>query len=582
MAQGLHLLRAAPFLVASILALTLPSPAAADHPGEIKFDPASAFGSPENPVDVAPAPTYRATEPPLLPTPSIPCGKGSRPETDIQGRVPLADHTSGRAAEGYTCNTKQLGSYEVPENPIGTIGGFKVERYVDDSGNECAYYDTTLLAPTNLFDREAGVNVMDMSDSSHPKFVTRLVTPAMLSPHESLVVSRERGVLAAVSGNPAFLPGVIDLYDISKDCRAPVLKSSLPVGVFGHESGMAPDGKTFYAASPGTSTIVAVDITNLSLPIPIGYGDYDSHGLSISESGNRAYVAGTGSGLIVLDTSEVQDRAADPELTEISRLAWDSMSIPQNAIPIRVDGKKYVMEIDEFGAQSEVGAARIISVQDETKPKVVSNIRLAVHQPENFAEQAGDPGATNPVQGYAGHYCNVPERVDPGIVACSFILSGLRVFDIRDPRNPKEIAYFNAPIKDRTGPLEASNWAMSSPAFDTENGEIWYSDGFQGFYAVKVTNDVWPFPECKGREATIVSTKRALRGTFKRDVIVGLRQVDTIKGGRGNDLICGRGGTDFIKGGAGNDELRGGRGHDRLIGGPGRDRIVSGKDPTRR
>ncbi len=128
------------------------------------------------------------------------------------------------------------------------------------------------------------------------------------------------------------------------------------------------------------------------------------------------------------------------------------MSIPQNAIPVTIDGKKYVVEIDEFGGQSEVGAGRIISIEDETEPKVVSNLRLEVHQPENFAEQAGDPGANIPLQSYAGHYCNVPQREDPGIVACSCILSGLRVFDIRDPKHPKEIAYFNAPVKDRDRP----------------------------------------------------------------------------------------------------------------------------------
>ena len=38
----------------------------------------------------------------------------------------------------------------------------------------------------------------------------------------------------------------------------------------------------------------------------------------------------------------------------------------------------------------------------------------------------GDPGTSSPIQGYAGHYCNVPTRVDPKIVACSMIVSGLR------------------------------------------------------------------------------------------------------------------------------------------------------------
>ena len=51
------------------------------------------------------------------------------------------------------------------------------------------------------------------------------------------------------------------------------------------------------------------------------------------------------------------------------------------------------------------------------------------------------------------------------------ILSGLRVFDIRDPHNPREIAYYNAPVdRDRPagGSSAASNWAMSSPSFVPE------------------------------------------------------------------------------------------------------------------
>jgi hypothetical protein len=169
------------------------------------------------------------------------------------------------------------------------------------------------------------------------------------------------------------------------------------------------------------------------------------------------------------------------------------MSIPQNAIPITVKGHPYLVEIDEFGTQSEVGAGRIIDIADERNPRVVSNLRLEVHQPENFPAQDGDNGANNPVQGYAGHYCNVPTRVDPEIVACSMILSGLRVFDIRDPEHPREIAYFNAPVKQRTIPgigiiPDPSNWAMSSPSFVPERGEIWYSDGLSGFYAVRLTN----------------------------------------------------------------------------------------------
>ena len=459
----------------------------ADHPGARAAQSTAPFGP----------------EPPLLPTPRASCGPGSRPETGIQGRVSPDDHASGRAGQGFTCNTELVGSF-VTQNANGTVGGFKVERYVDAAGHDCAYYDTTLMFPTNALDSEGGVSVMDMSDPTKPTRTARLLTPAMDTPHESLVLSRERGLLAAVAGNLATNVGQIDIYDISEDCRQPELRSSTPVGFLGHESGLSPDGRTFYSASPSSRTIVAVDISNPSVPVPIWFGNYDSHGLSISPDGNRAYIAGTSSGLIILDTTEIQARVPNPNVPVVARLQWKSMSIPQNAIPITIKGNPYLVEIDEFGAQSEVGAGRIIDIADEGNPRVVSNLRLDVHQPENFPAQANDNGAQNPVQGYAGHYCNVPTRVDPEIVVCSMILSGLRVFDIRNPEQPREIAYFNAPVGPRTVPgigivPDPSNWAMSSPSFVPERGEIWYSDGMSGFYAVRLTNGVQALAQAGGR-----------------------------------------------------------------------------------
>jgi len=434
------------------------------------------------------------------PTPKAACGPGSKPETGLQGRVSRADHESGRAAEGYTCNTVMVSNY-FTSNPIGTVGGFKVERYTDKAGHDCAYYDTTLLYPTNAADGQAGVNVLDMSDPAKPVLTARLVTPAMLSPHESLVLSQQAGVLAAVMGNPSFYPGIVDVYSLEPDCRNPTPAASAPVGFLGHESGMAPDGKTFYSASPGTPTLTAVDISTPNLPLPLWTGDFTSHGLSISNDGNRAYVsAGNDQGVLVLDVSQIQSRAANPQVTELGRVSWPNKTIPQNAIPFTRNGKPYLLEIDEYSSNGDgvaahgsiVGAGRIIDISDETKPFVLSNLRLEVHEPENRDAIGDDPGAALPVQGYAGHYCNIPTRVNPDIAACSMIASGLRIFDIRDPAKPREIAYFIAPIKPRLTPVfEASAWAMSSPSFVTERKEIWYSDGFGGFYVVRVTNGVW-------------------------------------------------------------------------------------------
>ena len=329
-------------LLASLVGCAIAADVALGHP-------------PPTRQEVTPLPAMRALEPPLKATPGAECGPGSLPETGVQGRVSREDHLSGRAAQGYTCNAELVGSYEKPTN-TGTVGGFKVERYVDAAGHECAYYDTTLLFPSNLFDVEDGVNVLDMTDPRAPVLTERLVTPAMLSPHESLV--RQRAARPARRGVRE--PGdqrrhrrrLRHLRGLSPS-RAQVLVPGR--GLSGTRAEWRRTGSTFYSASPGTQTLVAVDITNPSAPVPLWIGPYDSHGLSITDDGNRAYVAGVDSGLIILDTSEIQARVPDPTVREVARLTWESMSIPQNAIPITVDGHAYLVEIDEFGAQDRSG-----------------------------------------------------------------------------------------------------------------------------------------------------------------------------------------------------------------------------------
>jgi hypothetical protein len=317
----------------------------------------------------------------------------------------------------------------------------------------------------------------------------------------------------------------VDVYDLNADCRHPQLQSSTPVGILGHESGFAPDGNTFYATSLFSGQITAVDLTNPKLPRPLGVYDYPSHGFALSSDGNRGYVAALDHGLIVVDTSEIQARRPNPRMPEISRLDWSFRSVPQINIPVTIGKRPYLVEVDEFSADEEgnyevegngphVGAARIIDISDERAPVVVSDIRLEVNQPKYRDQVGGDPGASSPVQGYAAHYCGVPRQADPGIVACSFIASGLRVFDIRDPYHPREVAYFVAPPAPSPVVAERSNFAMSKPAFDVSRRHVWYSDGNSGLYAVRLTNGSWPGgapPRCVRRRSFVLRLPRQLR-----------------------------------------------------------------------
>ncbi len=444
----------------------------------------------QTPAKVA---TVRRAEPPLLATPLVQCGPGSHPEPGIDGRVP-----AGTGVHGLSCNMSEVAHQ-------GTSGGFKVLRYVDTHGHVCAFYDTALLFPTNAINAAGaslGVDVLDMSDPTHPVLTDTLRELPMLSPHESLNLNTTRGLLAAVNGNPATLPGLVSIYDVHADCRHPVLDSTSLVARFGHESGFSPDGRTFYATSTALPQVTAIDVSDPKNPHAIWEGNILAHGMSLSDDGNRAYIADpTGGDMLILDTSQIQARRPNPQTREISRLTWGSASIPQNAIPFTENGHPYVLEFDEYtagtlnpgGGTDTVGAGRIIDISDETKPFVVSDLRLQVDQPADHHAAAGDPGTLSPAQGYAAHYCNIPTRVNPTIVACSFIASGLRAFDIRDLLHPKEIGYFVSPTTPNTETgYSESDYAMSQPAFDVARHEIWYADGGTGFYVVKLADSVWP------------------------------------------------------------------------------------------
>ncbi len=428
------------------------------------------------------------------------CGPGSLPETDLQGRIPPADVASGRAAQGYTCNTEQIGRFP-------SSAGWRVLRYGD-----CAYYNgepgglPLAIATTPL---DAGTRVLDVSDPTAPVETAFLRTPGMLSPHESMDLHPGRGLLVAAVGNAATLPGTLDVYDIATDCRRPRLLASVNLGgILGPEGSLSPDGRTYYVGSTIGNTLTAVDLSNPALPMPIAVTDVLSHGMSVSADGNTLYDAvayGPDAGLVVYDVSAIQARTLGPVLVPragfevLGKVSWPNISIPQSTIPVSIGGRPYVIENDEFVdylGDGDVGASRLIDVSDPRSPRVVSELRLQVHEPRNRATVAGDTSALlgGP---YSGHFCSVPQLVEPGIVACSMLRSGVRVFDIRDPVAPREIAYFSPPAGQDSA-IEGRGTCPclhtgSTVAFVPERGEMWVSGQETGFSVVRFTNGVWPF-----------------------------------------------------------------------------------------
>ena len=444
------------------------------------------------------------------------CGPNDRPETGMQGQVALNER--GTAFSGTNCNLELVGQY------AGDGAGWQMAWYGD-----CAYYggatsESGPNADPRPLQSDPGTTVIDASDPANPKFVRRLTSASMIDPWESLKVNRKRGILAAQNSNMGEGGTEVDVYDVSNDCTNPKLLSSEPVGEsVGHSGTLSADGTIYYGSPLGASdgNPKAVDITNPRKPklitedFPVG-----THDLSTNASGTRAYLANTnGNGLAILDTTQVQQRRKNPKIPVISELYWPDGAVAQMTQPITIKGKPYILFVDEGASgitkwdfcQRGLPAyafARLIDISDETKPKIASRLMLETHLPSNCATTLGD--SQGAIFGYDSHYCTASNGKgdsttgpvkDAVIVACGYFESGLRVFDVRDPANIKEIAYYNPPTRPgyHTGSYQAlggacttADWTAAHPRIRAKRGEIWFTSHCNGFQIVKFTNDVWP------------------------------------------------------------------------------------------
>ena len=422
---------------------------------------------------------------------------GDRPESGMSGETTAAER-AGAAFQGFKCNTDLVGQYQ------GEGASWQLTAW-----KNCAYFDQrNNAAAGSTTETHPGSVVMDVSDPTHPVPTTWLNEPSMIDPWESIKVNPARQLLAGdqrplASGQPG---DGFSVYDISGDCKNPVSTTlANPVhlpGSLGHTGQWAPDGKTYYVTPlQNTPSIVAVDVTDPANPaeIPGGLYTFKStelplprlHDSEFSKDGNTAYVTmfGVGAtaaanGLGIIDVSDFQQRRASPAYRVISKLTWDDGSIgAQNALPLTIAGKPYILVTDEGGGgaagcaqgKSANGFPRLVDISDPTHPAVVSKLQLGVADPANCTAISTAPitssyNSSTGVQttgpgffAHSCHYCNVDDPDNAKVLACSCFASGLRIIDIHDPANPKEMAYYKPPAQG-TKVLPASQYAPGNAA----------------------------------------------------------------------------------------------------------------------
>jgi hypothetical protein len=258
----------------------------------------------------------------------------------------------------------------------------------------------------------------------------------------------------------------------------------------GHEGNWAPDGRTYYATQFAPGILNPIDVADPTAPKPITTLPFAGaiHGLDVSEDGNRLYQARStvqndgSNGLDILDVSTVNARAVVPRITTVGSVRWDDGATAQHPIPITIKGKPYVVFVDEGG----LGMARIIDIADETHPVVISKLKDEIDMPDAETARGADGGSSGFT--YQGHYCGVDRRIEATVLGCSYFWQGIRIFDIRDPHHPREIAYFNPWGAD-------GSYSSARVRFIPERAEVWATDQANGFYILRFTNGVWPFKD---------------------------------------------------------------------------------------
>ena len=436
--------------------------------------------------------------------PKASCGRQDRTES-VQGETTLAERFASGPAKAYNCNLELVGQFE-GEGSAGYLNIFE----------DCVYYSTW----DNPKMRHPGVPVLDVMDPSHPKVTIYLNSPAMLNANEFLEIDPTRKLLFANRLNTT----LFETYDLSVDCRHPVLKYSTQVpGVTVHMGQFTSDYRTLYGGScckgpphssfdqqfpfdPSVppSAVFAVDTSDpkhlraLATWIPPN-PDWLTHAVSVNKDGSRAYVSisravggdygSGGSGMVILDVSEIRDRRPDPHFHVVGKLFWDDSTAQAFNPRVMINGHPYLIVTDMVGAirsnkslpaadpcrsgKPGWGFARIIDIGDEKNPGTVSKLMLEVHNPANCSRTLHDPTA---LFGYSSMACSADDENNAKLLACGYNEAGLRVFDVHDPAHPREIAYYKPPARRTESRLGSVVRTLHSPELrDHTADDVWFT-----------------------------------------------------------------------------------------------------------
>ena len=456
------------------------------------------------------------------------CGPSDRPEPGVQGDVPRAQQESNEAFGGYNCGLALIGHATLNGDGRTPTGNANMAW-----AGDCAYVAGAgaLFGSPNPTPGD-GVAVIDVRNPRQPRHVRTLRTPGATATLETLhaVKTKRHAILVVGQYGNDHWPAPekpMDIYDV-RDCANPkhlqtvwfpenihnLTISGNARYVFATQPLQVVDLKPLYDKDPKTEAVLLGNVESqipspYVSPYPVADVDdplpdevkgattspYISHEAWPSYDGTKLYLGGqlpAWETFTIVDISQWLQRDASGEPVGRPRVISQRSGRGHSIRTATIGGRRYALHSEESvfvpsggcvpeEANPVTGPAEpwLTDITDEADPVRVSQFGLAINQPQNCPAQA-DSGVHASV-----HYHDVDDEADTTFVMASMWNAGLRVFDVRDPAKPTEVAYFN-PADVDPGPDVTLDQAWGHVRYIPKKGHIWFATDSGGFWVLEL------------------------------------------------------------------------------------------------
>ncbi len=360
-----------------------------------------------------------------------------------------------------------------------------------------------------------GWSILDVTDPTAPQLAAFIPGPEntwtiQIQVADGKMITGLERIAPGWGGNEGqpFAEGFL-IFDVSKPTKARQL-GHFRTGSTGTHRNFYDGGILVHAAAgaPGLTGKIyrIVDIADPASPKEVGRFSlpeqaagaatgglkFSCHGPAHRE-GHRAYLSYGDGGGIIVDISDL----AQPKM--ISQLAFRGITATQGIHTFLPLPRRKIALINDEAIREEgdenLNMAGIADISDEKQPRMMALFPLPEPPVEselgNFYEKGGRFGPHN--HHHPNHQACLEDRDD--IAYLTYFNAGLRVYDIRDGRAPKEIAYFiPSDPKVRLGTKPSKLVAQTEDVLVDRRGCIYISDKNHGVHIVRL-KEVWSYGE---------------------------------------------------------------------------------------